>query len=214
MLDKLLQGIDELANTQIDNLIDPTYVANVIRRIGLFDDGLKIYDCDMAHVNVGDGIWQSPQELAEALISIRPRRPQSYFEVGTFNGWTTSVITAYLRRFNSRFFAITVDPYHKFTAYDEIRKILPISYLLNATSDLFTGLPFDLCFIDGDHSYEWISKDYNNVGKFAETCMFHDIVPGGPCTGVKQFWDEVKVGKNALEIICNSRYLGIGLIKQ
>ena len=37
------------------------------------------------------------------------------------------------------------------------------------------GQRYDLVFIDGDHAYEAVAADYENVGKQARICAFHDI---------------------------------------
>ena len=35
--------------------------------------------------------------------------------------------------------------------------------------------PFDLCFIDGNHSYEAVKRDYEAFGENAKIAVFHDI---------------------------------------
>jgi hypothetical protein len=43
------------------------------------------------------------------------------------------------------------------------------------TSFSFRDTHFDSVFIDGDHSFDWSWADYQNVGRHARLCAFHDI---------------------------------------
>jgi hypothetical protein len=50
---------------------------------------------------------------------------------------------------------------------------------------------FDLVFIDGDHSYEGVSKDFETSKNSGSIFVFHDIA-SIVCPGVVQFWKEMK----------------------
>lgn len=57
--------------------------------------------------------------------------------------------------------------------------------------------PFDLIFIDGDHSYEGVRDDWNLYQKIVDPeglIAFHDIMPHLPeyGHGVDRFWNELK----------------------
>lgn len=73
-------------------------------------------------------------------------------------------------------------------------------------------------FIDGDHSYEGVKRDYEIYSPLVQKggmIAFHDICSHPPESGceVKKFWDEVKVGKNVMEIIHEpTNWGGIGVI--
>lgn len=80
---------------------------------------------------------------------------------------------------------------------------------------------FDLCFIDGDHTYKGVKADYDNYGLFAKYCAFHDISDRmkpnrkGELIEVPIFWNELKErNQNYLEWIDNSQLspMGIGVI--
>jgi predicted O-methyltransferase YrrM len=71
----------------------------------------------------------------------------------------------------------------------------------------------DFLFIDGDHSYEGVKRDFEMYGPLVKPSgliAFHDIVLG---SDVRKFWDEVKVGRGYREIRDDHGHaLGIGLI--
>ena len=68
-------------------------------------------------------------------------------------------------------------------------------------------------FIDGEHSAPWPAKDWENVGKHASICMFHDIQEA-LWPDVAAFWATLKGGKKVefLDTWKDRKTHGIGLI--
>lgn len=76
----------------------------------------------------------------------------------------------------------------------------------------------DYLFIDGDHSYEGVKKDfelYSPLVRAGGVIVFHDIVPhkGSDCK-VDEFWQEIKQKFKFKEFIekPNQNMYGIGVI--
>jgi len=79
---------------------------------------------------------------------------------------------------------------------------------------------FDFLFIDGDHTYEGVKKDfemYSGLVKKGGIIALHDIVQHPPETGceVSKFWNEIKSKYEYIEFVknWNQNWAGIGLIK-
>jgi len=91
---------------------------------------------------------------------------------------------------------------------------------LKKTKSILKDKRLDLLFIDGDHSYEGVKKDfemYSPLVKKGGIIAFHDIVPGPErkVGGVPKFWTEIKRKYPSSEIVkdWNQKGYGIGFIK-
>lgn len=78
--------------------------------------------------------------------------------------------------------------------------------------------PFDLVFIDGDHTLAGVMKDYDLYGDLGKYVAFHDIVDPmipnlkGEVIEVPLFWEELKKKYEYVEFIEKGSTMGIGLI--
>lgn len=73
--------------------------------------------------------------------------------------------------------------------------------------------PYDAVFIDADHSYRYVSRDWNNYGPMATKAVaFHDIA--WRKSGVPRLWNEIKQDKRYIEIMHGreDEAAGIGII--
>ncbi len=201
----------------LDDLKNPEVVANLVRAFGIVQWGPDVFGEDEKFKNpLVDmaGIYQTPDQIGKALIYLSDFEINSYCEIGTFQGGNFLFVSEYLRRFNPEIKCLTIDPTNYLN--EEIKEIINQEEYLkfqSASSEEICGQKFDLCFLDGDHSAEWIKKDWENLGRYAKICMIHDIQEVS-CPGVVEFWEMIK-GKNPitfLDYTSEQPLQGIGII--
>jgi len=78
--------------------------------------------------------------------------------------------------------------------------------------------PYDLCFIDANHTEPYVRSDFENYGALARMVAFHDIgwidhptIKKAPID-VPKVWNEIKAKYPHQEIRLRSRNNGIGII--
>lgn len=226
---KLKRCVAQITSAAKESLVDAGWVELVLCRAGLKylppPHGAH-YGADRRWMNFhADGLFQIPRQLARMMVLVAEQRPASLIEIGTNNGWTACVLTAYLRRFVPSFRAVTLDVKDYFTLRRWATTALPLEFCPGRTSDDFKGQRFDFCFVDGSHSLEWVTRDFENVGCQARVCAFHDIndaateqLEGG---GSLKHWRWLKASWGAAgtfhEILDHSeseRVMGIGVFVQ
>jgi len=167
-------------------------------------------------------IW--PDELARFLLFIYEHRSSifSYLELGTGSGGSFYVIDSYLRTVNpDAKLSITIDQKEKEPWFwKEYRQQNPrVTYLSMKTQDFYPDRHYDLGFIDANHSYKGVKRDYGIIKNHCTYLGFHDIAtvnarkPDQIC--VRHLWEELEA-KNKLEIITDDPRIsflsGIGVI--
>lgn len=176
---RVLDAIHTLRSAPLADLRDLDWLVDLIRSVGLvpIPEAERTYAEEAEYLNASQqGVIQLPREFARYLLLLSEHRISTYLEIGTFNGATASLAAAYLQRFNPDLRATTVDLFPGFVFYHEVRDLLPLRYEGRATSFNFRETPpFDAVFIDGDHSFEWAWADFQNVGRAAKICAFHDV---------------------------------------
>lgn len=216
---KLIQGIQEIFALSDEDLRDEAVLVEIIRRVGLRNDPRGLYGDETPFMNgAGEGLHQLPRQLAKAMTVLSRQEIGSFLEVGTHSGYTASILTAYLSRLNPDLRALTIDPSQHFWVYGKIRPLIPLEYR-NCTSEDLRGEKFDLVFIGGDHSYQGVRRDFENVGKVARVCMFHDI--NDEFVGfdtVPLFWSELVESDRFAEVheildcAPGRKIMGIGIV--
>ena len=75
---------------------------------------------------------------------------------------------------------------------------------------ILNGNKLDFLFIDGDHSYEGVKKDFEMYGKLVGkggTIAFHDIC----LHGVDRLWNEIKPAYRHEEMVKDWKQRGFGI---
>jgi cephalosporin hydroxylase len=177
--------------------------------------------------------YQVPSELAAFGEIIAERRPERALEVGTAWGGTLFFLT---RLANARATIVSVDLpggkfgggygarrrwfYQRFARRDQRLCLLQGDSHSDETLECVTtelaGQPLDYLFIDGDHRYDGVKRDFELYGPLVRKgglIAFHDIVegPADSVGGVPQFWREVKSQYHHREIIDDPTQGGYGI---
>lgn len=167
--------------------------------------------------------WHHPENIAcEIRVFaqlLRQEGARSYLEIGSkFGGSLWSVLSTL-----SPMRAVSVDLHRHGTAICdcvvELEKLGHSVALVEGdckssrTIDLvkFFG-PFDVVYIDGNHSERGVVHDWETYGPMGRIVAFHDIVSNEPTWYVPQLWAELKKQYRHKEIVGLRSNYGIGII--
>ena len=184
---------------------------------------------------------QNLQEFEELLKEYVKLKPTKVLEIGSLYGWTLQHFIFYAEKnstivsidFPVRNFVGPYDPrvekqeynykhvWPKWAKGNQCKLYLipdqsqqPL--VLEQAKNIFNNEPIDFIFIDGDHTYEGVKRDYEMYApllKKGGAIAFHDIGKNEE-GGVSRLWEELKTKyKNVLEI-CHepNQQKGIGVI--
>jgi len=179
-------------------------------------------------------LLQDHREFAEFLKLIRAERIESYLEIGSKNGGSLWRIATSLPR-GSR--VVSVDLPHGDTSFKQTQANLEacVDELCRRKYDarLIIGdstnpavieraqelAPFDLVFIDGNHTEPFVRKDWANYGPMARMVAFHDISHVNQPHKTKKLpidamkvWNEIKGDYRHVEIRHSGPFNGIGVL--
>lgn len=184
------------------------------------------------------GVHQVKTEIIEFSSYLKTNLPEAktICEIGTANSGTTLFLGCTLESVKE---IICIDLYIKnkiqlnyILSKKKIALFQGSSYeeqTLNKVKHHLRGNRIDILFIDGDHTFNGVSKDfemYFPLVKEGGIIAFHDIVPDylskfGKNTGmwvgdVPKFWEKIKDKFEYYEIIENSNQdgKGIGIIRK
>ncbi len=181
---------------------------------------------------------QIRSEILKLIKIIKNKKPKTVIEIGTAQGGTLFLISKAIPE-DSLIVSIDLPGGSFGYGYPKIKMRLYKSFsrpkqklhliradshklnTLNKVKKILNNRTVDLLFIDGDHTYDGVKKDFemysplvNNTGIIG----FHDIVISKKRSnvGVNDFWIEIKKNYEYEEIVENWKQLrcGIGILKR
>lgn len=176
-------------------------------------------------------IWTEWKRLMDFLVRERP--PKRILEIGTGRGGSTYFL-AKLGGEGSLVVTVDADPKAKQAVAlfgkqpgQQVHALTGSSHdplTVEKVASLLGEAPVDLLYIDGDHSYEGVRKDFELYKRFCgpkSVACFHDIIPDysvtrkiktESCTGeVYKFWAELKAEYKHLEFVQDPEQDGFGI---
>jgi hypothetical protein len=223
-------AIQLLRNAPLRDLRNETFLREeLLLTLGLNGEILHEFPSQL-YPWCGRGIlsWQYPIQFAKYLTYLSEKNIRSYVEIGCRFGGTFIMVVEYLRRFSDLNVAVALDIERAVIMDGYARHTVGIDYKIASSRDpeIISWLgarKWDLAFIDGDHTYEGCSSDFQAVRECATIIGLHDIVSHA-CPGVVRTWQEIRrvVPSNRIfEAIdqyrdvrdrTNMTFLGIGLV--
>jgi predicted O-methyltransferase YrrM len=176
---------------------------------------------------------QIEEELVLLLDDVRRLAPRIVVEIGTSMGGTLYLWTRLAQpdaiiisvdlpggQFGGGYSPLRIPIYRRFAREQQKLHLMRADSHENSTLDqvksLLGGASIDFLFIDGDHTYEGVGKDwemYSPLVRPGGLVAFHDVAGNYDTTQVKKFWDGVKSGYQHREYMFHPRgHYGIGVL--
>lgn len=181
---------------------------------------------------------QNPNEIERLFDMVAQQKPKRLMEIGTAKG---GALYLWCQAADKQAKIVSIDlpdgefgggyPSCKIPFYQSFCQEGQELHLLRADShkletirqaeEIFAGEKLDVLFIDGDHTYEGVKKDfegYRHLVKPGGMIAPHDILPRPdlPEIQVDRFWKEIKDQYSSVEIIGeegSGRTIGWGVIQ-
>jgi predicted O-methyltransferase YrrM len=188
-----------------------------------------VQDVALAREAVARNAAQKATELAPLIALLRRRRLRAVLEIGTERGGTFHVWT---RLAEPGAQLISVDwpeaAVQELAGEDELRAMGRERQQIDVVrGDSHTdatrarieralaGRRLDVLFVDGDHSYEGVRRDfelYSPLVRGGGLVVFHDVLRHRPEAGseVDRFWQEIRRGYRSREFVDRESETGFG----
>jgi cephalosporin hydroxylase len=178
--------------------------------------------------------WQIREEMEHLMRFVARMKPRVILEIGSAGGGTIFLFTRIAhpqallisldipyRRHIGGYPLWRVPIYREFTqAKQKLHFVRSDSHMprtLKSVKRILRGRKIDFLFIDADHTYEGVARDFNMYAPLVKeggVVAFHDIVHGTKSGEVHKFWKEIRGLHPHLEFVKNYNQGsdGIGLL--
>jgi predicted O-methyltransferase YrrM len=180
--------------------------------------------------------WQIKEEIIALMKILQNYKPKYVLEIGTAGGGSLFMLTQVIENdallisidlpngeFGGGYPENRISLYKSFARSTQniklIRQNSHSQESLKSVKSILGGNKLDFIFIDGDHSYEGVKKDFDLYAPLVKKngiIAFHDIVDGLPQNvgGVPTFWKQLKEKHRHTELVSdwNQGGYGIGVI--
>lgn len=231
-VDRTIQeAVAFIRGTSVEDLLNVTYLEHVlIPNLGLNPEINHQYPPFLTNYTLkGIKTSQYPNQLAKFLIFLSTIKHNRYLEIGVRFGGTFLIIHEYLLAIGQPIeFSVGIDIEFTLQMGRYMVDYVPATsnYMLGAHPKYEDLPPFDVCFIDGDHSLPGVMADFETVKKHCVYVVFHDICYTKYIDGLQHFWKSMKYFHHPDNIweftdqyesvnsgIEGMSYLGFGIVK-
>ncbi len=177
---------------------------------------------------------QVKSEILDLITYLRKFKPKYILEIGTASGATLFLFTKIAEKdatiisidlpggeFGGGYPEWKIPIFKKFSSQNQQLHLIRMDShkeetIEKAKQHLNQNL-LDILFIDGDHSYLGVKKDfemYHSLVKNQGKIIFHDITSSKWQERVYEFWNEIKTKYDSIEIVeeINQNLAGIGIL--
>jgi hypothetical protein len=177
-------------------------------------------------------VQQIPEEYLQLLTFFKNSDIKTYLELGVANGGSFFVNSIFLQNTAKIVHCVDCLAYKDaphvlqtdkkiLSKVNKLKEFFPekeFCFFNQTTNNFFkeNTSKYDCIFIDADHTYEGVMKDYWNSLKFVNNkgyLIFHDI--NNINTGVAQCWNEVSINHKVIDTFSHksNKNCGIGIIQ-
>ena len=181
---------------------------------------------------------QNPWEIEQLFNIVCAMQPKHLLEIGTAKGgalylWAQAAapdaalisVDLPLGNYGGGYPACRIPFYQSFVRHKQkmhlVRADSHSEKTVQEVLNLLQGSKLDFLFIDGDHTYEGVKRDfalYSPLVKPGGLIGFHDILPRKDVLGIEvdRFWNEIRTRYPSEELIHQGtadRAIGCGLIR-
>lgn len=175
--EKGLRVVNRILDSSDEAFFNRTFLLDCLLEFGIPMMSSPIFSPWVGAMNAsGFGILQFPTEFVDLLRHLAPLGIERAAEIGSYRGGSSYFMAAVLQRANPNASLTLIDIEDNLICFDMFSERLNLEKAIPKSSDDFAGESFDFVFIDGDHSFLGVMRDYAQLGKYARKAMaFHDV---------------------------------------